>query len=58
MIVDSPILSDFLRTLSPRTDGLNHVFNHNLLESLKSKTGCRVLLFAENLTLHSCKMWS
>jgi hypothetical protein len=32
VIVDSPVLRNFLQTLSPRTDGIDYVFNQNLLD--------------------------
>jgi ATP-dependent DNA helicase RecG len=49
VIADSPVLSSFLRTLSPKTDNLDYVFNQNLLDPVTWQPKVAgILLFAQN----------
>src|SRR6516225_2615223 len=49
IIVDSPVLSSFLQTLSPKTDNIDYVFNQNLLDPITWQPRVAgVLLFSQN----------
>jgi ATP-dependent DNA helicase RecG len=53
VIVDSPVLRNFLQTLSPRTDGIDYAFNQNLLDPVHWQPRVAgVLLFSENLSAY------